>query len=261
MRISKKILSFILVTALLFFSFYFFYMRPRHVVPILMYHSVDNRDSTLCVTEENFLRQMTFLHENGYSVISLDDLVHGIEKKARFAPKTLVITFDDGFKDNYTNAFPILERYNMPAIIFLITSYMNTHEGYIKWDQARLMMEKDIDFGAHTRHGVYLPEVESQERLWEEIAGCKKDIELKIGKEVRYFCYTVGGFNERVKEIVKKADYKGACTTNRGLDRSNRDVYELNRIKITNSDMNKPFHFRAKLSGYYNLFRRLKAGN
>ncbi|MDP2830799.1 MAG: hypothetical protein Q8O02_00950, partial [Candidatus Omnitrophota bacterium] len=73
-----------------------------------------------------------------------------------------------------------------------------------------------------------------------------------------YFCYPIGGFNEIVKKLVKEASYKGACTTNRGADRFNRDVYELKRVKMTNFDMSKPFYFRLKLSGYYNLFRSRK---
>jgi peptidoglycan/xylan/chitin deacetylase (PgdA/CDA1 family) len=261
MKVWKRILIVPIVLALVAFCFYFFYMHPRRVIPILMYHAVsDDKSSTLHVTPENFSRQMEFLHKNGYSVLSLDDLVEDIKKGTGFVPKTVVITFDDGYEDNYLYAFPVLAKYDMPAIIFLITEYVDTREGYLKWDQIRLMMANGIDFGGHARSGEYLPSIADTQRLWEEIAGCKSDIELKTGEKVGYFCYPIGGFNEKVKNAVKKAGYKGACTTNRGFDRLNRDVYELNRIKITNSDMSKPFHFRAKLSGYYNLFRRLKSG-
>ena len=262
MKLYKKVVILLVLLALAAFSFYFFYMRPRHVVPILMYHSIaDDKESSLSVSPENFARQMEFLNRNGYSVISLGELVKNIKAGKTSLFKTVVITFDDGYADNFSEAFPVLAKYNMPAIIFLVTGYVDNKEGYLRWNQIRLMMLNNITFGGHTRNNVYLPSVESEEELWNEIAGPKEDIEKATGREANYFCYPTGGFNERVKEAVKKAGYKGACTTNRGFDRLNKDVFELNRVKITDSDMTKPFHFRAKLSGYYNLFRSYRSGD
>jgi peptidoglycan/xylan/chitin deacetylase (PgdA/CDA1 family) len=259
---TRKITSFIIILAVLaVLSLYFLYMHPRRVTPILMYHSISrNEGDTLSVAPENFSRQMTFLKEKGYSVISLDELVDNISKGIRYIPNTVVITFDDGAEDNFTNAFPVLKRYNMTATIFLITGYVGEEKGYLNWDQVRLMQANGIKFGGHTRNNVYLPSVKDETVLWTEIAGPKVDIKANTGKEIGYFCYPMGGFNEKVKEIVKQAGYKGACTTNRGYDRKNLDVYELNRVKITDSDMTKPFHFRAKLSGYYNAFRSYRSG-
>ncbi|MDP8299388.1 MAG: polysaccharide deacetylase family protein [Candidatus Tantalella remota] len=262
MRIIKLAATLVFTAVILAATFYVAYMKPRHVVPILMYHAVsDVEGSSLNVTPKNFARQMDFLHDAGYSVISLNELVDKIKKGDKAAPKTVVITFDDGYEDNYLHAFPSLEKYDMPATIFLITGYVDTRKNYLKWEQVRLMMKNGMDFGGHTRDDVYLPGVRDEHSLWNQIAGSREDIESNIDGEALYFCYPTGGFTEQVKDIVKKAGYKGACTTNRGYDRSNTDVYELNRVKITNSDTTKPFHFRAKLSGYYNLFRSLKSGS
>ncbi len=262
MRILKRAAIFVFALAVLAATFYVVYMKPRHVVPILMYHAVsDTEGSSLNVTPENFAGQMDFLHDAGYSVITLDDLVDKIKNREKPGPKTVVITFDDGYEDNYLHAFPVMEKYDMPATIFLITVYVDTRKNYLKWEQVRLMMKNGMSFGGHTRDDVYLPGVSDEESLWNQIAGSREDIETNTDGEALYFCYPTGGFNSQVKDVVKRAGYKGACTTNRGYDRSNRDVYELNRVKITNSDMTKPFHFRAKLSGYYNLFRSLKSGS
>ncbi|MFC1570246.1 polysaccharide deacetylase family protein [Candidatus Omnitrophota bacterium] len=260
MKILKKILIVLVVAIVLVASFYVFYLRPRYVVPILMYHSIsDEGGSSLHVTPENFSRQITFLKEKGCNVISLDEFVEGKKKGVKFPHDTVVITFDDGYENNYLYAFPVLAKYDMPATIFVITNYVDKRKEYVTWDQVRLMMTKGIDFGGHTRNDVYLPSVKDSARLRNEVAGPKKDIESNTGKEARYFCYPTGGFNDQVKLAVKESGYKGACTTNRGMDRFNHDVYEINRVKVTNSDMTKPFHFRAKLSGYYNLFRSLKS--
>ncbi|MBU0683259.1 MAG: polysaccharide deacetylase family protein [Candidatus Omnitrophota bacterium] len=263
MKYYKRI---ILVITAIFISlvlFFYFYVSPKRVTPILMYHAINNgRRSTLNVEPLNFSRQMKFLHDNNFNVISLAELTENIEKGVYFLPKTVVLTFDDGFEDNYINAFPILSKYKMPAEMFLITNYVGKHEMYLDWDQVRLMSENGIDFGAHTRNDIYLPSIVNNDaELWNEIYESKKDIESNISQKVEYFCYPVGGFNEKIKNIVKKAGYKAACATNRGFDKMNKDVFELNRVKITNSDMEKPLHFRAKLSGYYNVFRSLKKGD
>ena len=262
MKILKRIVVAVVAVGILAASFCFFYMRPRHVVPILMYHAVSRETgSTLSVAPGNFSKQMGFLDDNGYKVISLDELVEGIKHGRKFMAKTVVVTFDDGFEDNYLNAYPVLAKYDMPATIFIITGYVGVKDGYLNWDQVRRMMDNGIDFGGHTESNVYLPSIKDTDRLWEEVARPKETIMLEPGKDPSFFCYPTGGFDEKVKNAVKRAGYKGACTTNRGSDKLNRDVYELNRIKVTNSDMNKPLHFRAKLSGYYNLFRRVKEPN
>ena len=258
-KLIKRLIIFVFVIILTALSFYAFYMLPRKVVPVLMYHSISyNEESSLNVTPENFSRQMEYLSKSGYKVISLDDYVEGLKNNTKFHPKTVVITFDDGFEDNYLYAFPVLAKHDMPATIFLITGYVDSKKEYLRWDQIKVMLERGIDFGGHTRNNEYLPAITDQDKLRDEIYAPRADIEENTGHEAEYFCYPIGGFNHEVKAVVKEAGYKGACTTNRGTGRFNRDVYELKRVKVTNSDTTKPMHFWAKLSGYYNLFRSLK---
>ena len=239
-------------------AFYFIGMRPLRVTPILMYHSVSNDKSTLCVTPETFKRQMKFLDDNGYSVITIEELVKAIKDGKQYLPRTVVLTFDDGLADNFTYAFPVLVKHGMPATIFLVTGNMDKEDGYLTWDQVRLMQKNGIMFGGHTRNNVYLPSITDEVGLWNEIAGSREDVKKNTGSSAEVFCYPTGGFSEEIKEVVKKAGYKAACATNRGPGRRNRDIYALKRVKITNSDMSKPLHFRAKLSGFYNAFRKIK---
>jgi peptidoglycan/xylan/chitin deacetylase (PgdA/CDA1 family) len=103
---------------------------------------------------------------------------------------------------------------------------------------------------------VYLPDVHDQSRLEDEIMNSKKLLESNLEAEVDYFSYPSGGYTEEIKELVKKAKYRGACATNRGYDRFNTGVFELKRIRINNHD--SPIVMWAKLSGYYNLFRNFK---
>jgi len=259
MTLVKRIFVYAAAALVLVLAASALYIAPKRVVPILMYHGVrEGGDSSMYVTPGNFERQMDFLKKNGYSVITLNELVDAAEKGTKPRPGTVVITFDDGFRDNYVSAFPVLARNGFPATVFIPTGFVGK-EGYLTWDQIRVMMEHGIDFGSHTINHVYLPSEKDTAVLWNEVSERRKAIEEATGKSPRYFAYPLGGFNDKVKSAVKMAGYKGACTTNRGFDRYNGDVYELKRIKVTDSDMNKPFHFRAKLSGFYNLFRKAKS--
>jgi peptidoglycan/xylan/chitin deacetylase (PgdA/CDA1 family) len=260
MRFLKKVLAVIFVIAVLLSLFYALWLSPRYVVPILMYHRFGYEKSTLFVTPGNFDRQMSYLKKNGYNVISLDELVRGIKAKRKFKHNTVVITMDDGYEDNYTYAYPVLKKYNFPATIFIASDLIKKDKDFMVWDQVRSMLKDSISFGAHTRNHVYLPSINNEKILWDEIAGPREVIMEKTGFPAWYFCYPTGGFTEKIKGMVEKAGYKAACTTNRGFAKLNKDLYELKRVKVTNSDCNKPFSFWAKLSGYYNLLRSIKRG-
>ncbi|MBF0493641.1 MAG: polysaccharide deacetylase family protein [Candidatus Omnitrophica bacterium] len=253
------------------------FVLPERTTPILMYHSISGfGNASTTVSPENFKKQMEFLYYHDYRVISLESLVAEIKKGHRYLPKVVVITFDDGYEDNFTNAFPVLAKYNMPATIFIITGFVgtdnaalewdpdrqfNVRKRYLTWEQVSLMHRNGLTFGAHSREHAYLPSITDDKKLLQEILGPKADIKLKVGLDAEFFCYPLGGFTEKVKKAVKGAGYTAAFTTNRGYDRTNADLYELKRIKVTNSDMNSPLHFRAKLSGFYNLFRSSKKGS
>jgi len=234
------------------------YVAQFYVVPILMYHHVDevSHDGTNNVLVDNFARQMKFLHRRGYNVISLQELVEGIQTDRKFPRNSVVITFDDGYENNYIHAFPHLKKYDFPAIIFISPDFIG-RENFLTRDEILEMHKNNISFGGHSRTQRYLPEIKSKRDLINEIAGCKRLLEARFKMPVDYFCYPIGGFNEEIKKIVEESGYKAACTTNRGFDKLNRDLFELKRIKVTNSDASL-IHFWGKLSGYYNLFRKPK---
>ncbi len=249
------VLSSVAIVILIVGSFFF---RASHVTPILMYHSIsEDKDNTLSVSPLNFRRQIEYLNKEKYNVVSMEKLVESVKEGEKLPPKTVVITFDDGFENNFLWAFPLLSKYDMPATIFLITGHVGKDEGYLNWDQIRVMRKNGISFGGHTRNHVYLPSITDGNSMLTEIDGCAKDIMINTGARPELFCYPLGAFNDAVKDVVKRSGYKGACTTNRSSDRLNSDIFALNRIKVTNSDMTKPLHFRMKLSGYYNFFRSL----
>jgi len=254
----------LLIIALVFLAIAcFFLISSGYTVPILMYHSIGYREGSFFVTPENFNRQMEYIKKKGYEVITLDRLVRSIRDKEPLKRNKVVITFDDGYRDNFKYAYPVLKKFNFSATVFLVTDFMGRYfEGsgneFMKWDEVSAMSKGGISFGGHTKTHLDLGLIKDEARAFAEIAGSKKAIEDRIGTPADFFCYPSGAFNEAVKELVARAGYKGACTTNRGFTKFNRDVYELKRIKVTNSDTHKPFSFWAKLSGYYNIFKKGK---
>jgi len=257
--IRKVLIVFSLVVALSIGVFYF-YVSPKYVVPVLMYHHIDDggESSSLSVSCDNFKSQMRFLSSHGYNVISLREFIEAKTKKDSLPRNTVVITFDDGYEDNYSAAYPILKEYNLPATIFVIVDSIG-QQGYLSYDQIKEMRSsRIIDVGSHTLRGDYLPG-QSKKELKSQIGVSKKILESKLKERIDFFCYPVGGFSPQIQQIVRQYGYTAACATNRGYAQTylNDDLFALKRIKVKDSFGNL-FVFRAKLSGYYNLFRKVK---
>jgi peptidoglycan/xylan/chitin deacetylase (PgdA/CDA1 family) len=257
MRFLKNFFITVLVLLIIIAGTVLFWLPSRHVVPIVMYHQVTYTDHPQpnWVSPENFEWQMAYMKDHGFNVIPLGQLVNATIAGESLPRKTAVITFDDGYENNYTHAFKILKKYGFPATIFVPSNKVGT-EGYLKWEQIKEMAASGIDIGSHTQTEVYLPDASlAQQR--QEIYESKKTLEQNIGMVVDHFAYPIGGFSEGIKDIVKGAGYKAACATNRGYDRFNKDVFELNRVRFSDKDIRKDYLW-MKLSGYYNLFRKAK---
>ena len=124
-------------------------LRQKYVVPILMYHSINPHSdpcvARLIVSPQCFQRQMRFLKDNRYNVVTLKTLAELIKNKKKIPPRTLAITFDDGYKDNYTYAFPILKGYSLPATIFLILNEIGRPQNdRLSWGEIKTMRDSGI---------------------------------------------------------------------------------------------------------------------
>ena len=223
-------------------------------VPIILYHQIG--DTALIkghvVSVDSFRKQLEYLNKNGYQVLPLAEYVQGIKADRKFSRKSVVLTFDDGKEDNFTNAFPLLLKYRFPASFFVSTSLIGK-EGYMTWDQIKTMEAAGMDFQSHTLNHGYLLNMSEKDRRY-AISESKKVLEAKTGRVVDYFAYPIGGFNDEIIQEVKDAGYHAALTTNRGRDKFNKRLYELNRIKLKDTDTLE-FVLWVKLSGYYNILR------
>ncbi|OIO39305.1 MAG: hypothetical protein AUJ75_01495 [Candidatus Omnitrophica bacterium CG1_02_49_10] len=230
------------------------FINNAYVVPVAMYHKIDgdSMKSVLSLSPESFERQMAFLRKHKYNIIPLAELARIIKEKKRAPSKTIAITFDDGYENNYTNAFPVLKRYDIPATIFVVIKDVGT-DGFMTWGQIEEMRDAGIDIGSHTLTHPHLPSID-ENRLISEVVGSKAIIESRLGGTVKSFSYPSGGFNAMVRKEVVDAGYEVAVATNPGKKYPKHDPYALKRLRISRTSDNL-FVFWIETSGIYTFIK------
>lgn len=224
------------------------YLHGQYVPPILMYHRIDDQSaaSALSVSPESFARQMAFLHRHA-RVVPLGDIAERIKRGDPPDRGAAAITFDDGFASVYTEAYPVLRTYGMPATVFIVTDWVGA-EGYMTWEQIRELAANGVAIGAHTRTHPWLPAVDDA-RLRDELAEARRLLRAQAPGSAEHFSYPMGAYDARVKRAVQ-ALYADACATNPGRRNSWRDPYALKRLRISRSS-DHLFVFWIESSGYY----------
>jgi peptidoglycan/xylan/chitin deacetylase (PgdA/CDA1 family) len=216
------------------------YASPTVRVPILMYHYIstppDENDKLrvdLSVTPANFEAQLKYLASEGYHTIKLSDLAEYLISGTRLPSKPIVLTFDDGYLDNYQNALPILKKYNMVGTFFIITGFVDEgRTGYMNWDQIEDLAIEGNEIGSHTMSHLDLRN-RTRAMLNTEIVSSKLTIESRIGVTVKSFCYPAGKYDARTLDVVRAADYTVAVSTDvQGVIQSADWIYELRRVRV-----------------------------
>jgi peptidoglycan/xylan/chitin deacetylase (PgdA/CDA1 family) len=233
---------------------------PRRLTPILLYHHLGSieRRSRSYLEPTLFEKQLAYCAESGFGVVDLGGLVEDMRGGRAISEKSVSITFDDGWYDSYTRAFPVLQRRGISATIFLVSGRIGL-DGYLGWKEIREMREGGIRFGAHSVSHPRLTEISLAEAR-SEIGDCKKALEDGLGEEIPLFCYPYGFFNRTVRDFVEEAGYRGACCNSPGRLWSDKDVFALKRVTMTYR-MDSRFMLAASLSGYYVFLKELRAGN
>lgn len=242
------------------------YDSPDGVV-ILMYHRINDvlPAHNLVTRTKIFQEQMRFLHRHpkGCRVISLKDFENrrpGIF--AQDAPRTkVIITFDDGYRDNYLNAFPVLKKFGFPATIFLATGLIGADKKFdryahipgrdmLNWEEIAEMFANRISFGAHTVSHPHLSRF-SRETQKEEIAESYDCVNrhLPQGEQIATFCYPYGDYNADTLHIVREMGFKYALSVIPGVNSPDTPPYELRRIEVSGMDTIQ--NFEHKVFGKY----------
>jgi peptidoglycan/xylan/chitin deacetylase (PgdA/CDA1 family) len=228
--IMSRFRKVILAALAAFFLFFAWLTWGLRGVPILAYHMVSQDQEHYSIDPEEFDRQMAYLEENGYTAVSLQALFAGFAGKDSLPAKPVVITFDDGYVDNYQTALPILEKHGMRATVFVIAGQVG-QAGYMDWQQIQEMQARGTELGSHTFSHAALSEISREEQL-QEVTSSKKFLEEKLGRPVVFLAYPNGKFTTETFGVLQEAGYWGACTGVVGLNVPGGNPYALKRVGI-----------------------------
>ena len=216
-------------------------------IPVLMYHKVSPDPKSgglgMRVTPARVNLQMQYLAKNGYHTVKLIELADFIKADKTLPPKSIVITFDDGYLDNYKYAFPILKKYGFTATVFVVADYIGKTNDFdaakelqpvnqlLGWNEINQLSDYGITIGAHTLNHVSLTDITLPEARY-EIENCKLVLEKQLGTSIEAFAYPYGHYNNQLEEIVKESGYTIAVTTKQGWATPESDPYAIKRIRI-----------------------------
>lgn len=233
----------------------------RQEIPVLCYHRLVERDDEAGrfqthLRVDRFEEQLRYLVSQGYRTLHLSELSPAQVYEAQ--DRGVVLTFDDGYEDNYRLLFPLLKRYGVKATIFAVSGLTSN-----EWDtvhgerplalltpeQRREMLESGlVEFGAHTVSHRDLS-LAASEVIRHEMLTCKRQLERELGVEVESFAYPYGRFTAEAKQIAREVGYRTAVATNSGPLAIHDDLYHVRRIVIFPNISLK--RFRRKISGRY----------
>jgi peptidoglycan/xylan/chitin deacetylase (PgdA/CDA1 family) len=204
-------------------------------IPVLAYHRVGYTPDNLTVTPERFTNDLESLQERGYCSISLEEFQKFIDdRNVNLPDKPILITFDDGYLDNFENAYPILRKYGMVGAFFVITDMLWTKERLTP-EHIVEMSQGGMSFGSHTVTHRALAELD-QVTLYNELVNSKAVLESVLGKSVNAIAYPRGSYSEAVVETALNGGYITGFTVREGICIKNSPEFELRRIPIFKYD-------------------------
>jgi len=249
-------------------------IHPKHI-PILMYHKVPDKpidtQHKIFVTKSNFKKHLHFFYLRGLKTITLkeyNDFSEGKISAKQFPSKPFILTFDDGYLDNYTNMLPLTEKYNFKGVLFLLGNFNLTHNNWDKNEDPNanklMSTEQKISFvkggweiGAHTLTHPHLTQI-SIKLAKEEIVSSKKQIEETLNISVSSFAYPYGDYNNEIKEIVSSSDIKMAVATDTGGMMLDDDRFAIFRVNMFPDE--SIFSLYKKTSTWYRAYYFKKRG-
>ena len=202
-------------------------------IPIVMYHSIGYEKGNIArVTKENFKEQMKYLKDNGYATLTLNDAYDFFINNKPVPEKSIVLTFDDGYMDNYVEALPILKEFGLKATIFVITDLVDKDPNYMTISQLKEMQSQGIEIESHTVYHEHLKQL-SYEKQVTTLKGSKEFLEKVLNKKIKYVAYPYGEYSQETLKVVQEVGYTLAVTTaGRWSDKAD-GILTLDRVFIS----------------------------
>jgi peptidoglycan/xylan/chitin deacetylase (PgdA/CDA1 family) len=205
-------------------------------IPILMYHYVRDVDKSvdpvgyrLSVSPEQFAGHLAWLAREGYTPMRMDEVAACLKGIGGCPERPVALTFDDGYDDAYTEAFPLLRRHGFVATFYIVSSFVG-HEGYMRWDELQILQNAGMEIGSHS---VTHPDLTTlaQNQVSYQVTQSAEEIKTHLQIPVESFCYPIGKNNTSIQSIVKEAGYSNATTTMQSWYQ--RNLYALPRLRIS----------------------------
>ncbi|MCB2289099.1 polysaccharide deacetylase family protein [Clostridium sp. CS001] len=204
-------------------------------IPIVMYHSIGyEKGNTARVTKEKFKEQMKYLKDNNYVTLTLSEAYDFFIDNKPVPKKSIVLTFDDGYVDNFVEALPILKEFKFKATIFVITSLVDKVPDYMNSSQLKEMQDNGIDIESHTENHEHLKEL-SYEKQVVTLQGSKDFLEKTLNKKIQYLAYPFGEYSKETLKAVSQVGYKMAITTDGRWSDKSDGILTLDRVFISGS--------------------------
>jgi peptidoglycan/xylan/chitin deacetylase (PgdA/CDA1 family) len=202
-------------------------------IPVLTYHSVGNTNGNqLIISPELLDKEMQWLKDNGYTTLTLAEAYRFFSENKPVPKKSVVLTFDDGYVDNYTHMYPILKKYGFKATIFVITDSVDKNSAYLTSTQLKELESNGIAIESHTVDHKKLETLSYQNQL-EEMKNSKLFLEGLLKKKVDYIAYPFGTYNDATLQAAKEAGYTMALSMDQGWSNKNNGIYKLHRVYIS----------------------------
>jgi len=211
-------------------------------VPILMYHRINvvtpstpARSRALTVDPADFARQMEWLDRNGYRTVTQRELYEGLMCGLRLGPKPIMITFDDGYRDTFFKASPVLARLGMRATAYVVSGRISGPDpSFLTWPLLHALERRGIEIGSHTVAHRDMTSLSDRDLL-EDLTTSRRTLERELGHPVPWLAYPFGAYDERVESTARRAGYLLAVTTRPGVVQSARQPLALHRLRVLDS--------------------------
>lgn len=204
-------------------------------IPVLNYHSVAVDPGNIVVIHpDKFREHMQYLHDNGYRTLTLNEFTDIFEGRAEAPAKAVLLTFDDGYTDNYETAMPVLKEFGFHATLFMSPGMVG-QEGYIDWEQARELQKNGWDIQPHGMTHPSLPKLSAADQT-REIVEARRLIEEKLGTAADIYCYPYGQYNRETLDILKNNGFRYAFTIEQGKTAPGQHPYKLTRIFVNGEE-------------------------
>jgi peptidoglycan/xylan/chitin deacetylase (PgdA/CDA1 family) len=226
------------------------------VVPVLNYHHfLEDCDSLLCIPPGVFDQQMKYLKDNGYTTVTMEDLLSFLLYRQALPKRSLMITIDDGYRSAYDVAYPILKRYGFTATLFIYTDYVGVSGKAITWDQLKEMNGDGFQIGSHTiSHSDLTMKKEGEgekdylARIKKELFDSKQIIDMKLAQDTIAIAFPFGRYDESILSLAEEAGYELGFSVEGGGNPFFSDTLCLKRAQILKKDLDS---FITKLDTFY----------